>query len=185
MKLSECMTKGGGGGGGLLSFISQLCCTHTARLILLMWRAWCCLNPLDSLLLGMRAGYKRRQYLVLSPALFSYHEPCCPLFGGVWAGQKPWIAHHLSCVIIRLIEARSPNTSWHTYYWCNSPRRDTSLAWWTQARIRVKTTPDPFNCWRESDWIRNLRNRKDQKCMKRNIASPVPNYQSCHGALRG
>lgn len=70
---------------------------------------------------------------------------------GGWAGQKRWIAQHLSCVIIRLIEARCRNTSWRTYYCCNSLLRDTSLASCAQATICVRITSDTFNCWQESD----------------------------------
>lgn len=66
-------------------------------------------------------------------------------------GHKPQIAHYLSCVIIRLAGARSLNTSWRSYYWCNSLLRDTSLAWRTEARIWVKITSDPFSCLQESD----------------------------------
>lgn len=142
-----------------LSFISELCThTHTARPVLHMWQAWCCLNPLDSLFLGTQARLKEAISPPFTCPLLVSREKGHAILPSMlsivwrsWAGQKPRIAHHLSCVITRLIEAHGLNTSWHTYYWCNSLLRHTSLAWCTEARIWVKITSDPFNCWQESD----------------------------------
>lgn len=92
------------------------------------------------------------------------------------SSQRPWIPHHLSYVIIRLMEANGLNASWRTYYPCNALLRDTSPAWCTQARIWVKITSDPFNCWQESNVnkiieFKAVQNKKDQYAW---------NAASCH-----
>lgn len=138
MKLFECGTRPQVVVVVSLSFISELCRTHTARPILHTWQAWCCLNSLDDLLLGMHGqgkGGNISSFHLSSACIQRGGDAILPsmlsvVWGG-WAGQKPWIAHHLSCVIIRLIEAHCPNTSWRTHYRCNSLLRDTSLAWCT------------------------------------------------------
>ena len=96
---------------------------------------------------------------------------------GGWAGQKPWAAHHLSRVIIRLTEARSLNTSWRIYYWYNSLLRVSSLAWCTLARIWVKITSGAFSCWQESDVNTIIEFRSAWNAISRHLC-PIINYTS-------
>ena len=66
---------------------------------------------------------------------------------GCWAGQKAWIARHLSCVIIKLIQPNSVNTSWHIYYWCNSPLAHNTY-WQEYGWERPQAS---FRCWQVSE----------------------------------
>lgn len=157
MKLSECVTR-----PQLvvvsLSFISKLCHTHTGQFSTcdkydVVW--------IHGLLLRLKEAISppftcpplvsRAKGHAILPSMSS-------IVWGAWAGQKPWIAHHLSCVIIRHIEAGCGNTSRRTYYLCNSLLRDTSLAWCTQSRLSVRITPDPLQLLtgircRQNNWI--------------------------------
>jgi len=62
----------------------------------------------------------------------------------VWwhrVSRESRIARHLSCVIISLIQDCCLNKSWRTYYWCNSPLRDSSLAERPEYRWQLPETP--------------------------------------------
>lgn len=144
------------------SFTLQLCCTHTARLSTrdkhdVVW----------SFLTALNADLKE----ALSPPF------TCPLLVSREKGHAFLTQHVVHCLgSLRRSETMKNTPPVMCDYWtwpmfqtrADIPitgATDTSLAWWTRARMWVKATSDLFQLltgirWEQNNLIQNLQNKK-------------------------